>query len=140
MKKHLIGIDPGMNCGYALCNPDGKLFDVTTLKMWELLKVLEMLKFALKENLLIRIEDPNTWIPFKGKKHNASRLQGVGGVKQTYKHIIEFLEDNGFEYENTRIQGNYKKMTSSKFKQMTGWGKPTNEHGRDAAMLVWDRG
>lgn len=139
MKKHLIGIDPGMNCGWAETNTNGKLIVIKTIKLWQLMIYLYSLPKPFKEIVVIRIEDPNTWIPFKGQKHNASRLQGVGGVKQTYKHIIEFLEDNGFEYENTRIQGNYKKLTSAKFKQITGWNKPTNEHGRDAAMLVWDR-
>ncbi len=139
MKKYLIGIDPGIKCGFALCGNDGKLKDVSTLKLWELFFILKTLKFTLKNNLLVRIENPNTWKPFKGQTHTASRLQGVGGVKQSYKHIIEFLEDNGFEYENTRIQGNYKKLTSSKFKEITGWDKPTNEHGRDAGMIVWGR-
>ncbi len=139
MKKHLIGIDPGMNCGWAETNTNGKLIVIKTVKLWKLITYLNSFTETFKENVIIRIEDPNTWIPFKGQKHNACRLQGVGGVKQTYKHIIEFLEDNGFEYQNTRIQGNYKKMTSLKFKQITGWDKPTNEHGRDAAMLVWNR-
>jgi hypothetical protein len=139
MKKHLIGIDPGINCGFAETDIYGNLTRVTTLKLWRMLAHLMNFTETFKENVIIRIEDPNTWIPFKGQKHNASRLQGVGGVKQTYKHIIEFLEDNGFQYENTRIHGNYKKLTSAKFKHITGWSSPTNEHGRDSAMLVWDR-
>lgn len=139
MKKHLIGIDPGINCGFAETDIYGNLTRVTTLKLWILYAHLMNFTETFKENVIIRIEDPNTWKLFKGQKHNASRLQGVGGVKQTYKHIIEFLEDNGFQYENTRIQGNYKKLTSAKFKEITGWDKPTNEHGRDAAMLVWGR-
>lgn len=133
---YIIGIDPGMNNGYAVWNPKTKQLErVCSLPLHKLFSEIEQLNkiFTLK----VRIENPNTWIPFKGTKQDNSRLQGAGSVKQTYRHIIEFLEDQKIEYTTVKLQGTMKKMSSEEFKRLTGWNKVTNSHGRDSAMLVF---
>jgi len=133
---YVIGIDPGMNNGYAVWNPNTKqLESVCSVPLFRLFDFINQLNkiYTLK----VRIENPNTWVPFKGTKQDNSRLQGAGSVKQTYRHIIEFLEDQKIEYATVKLQGTMKKMKQDKFKQYTGWNKVTNEHGRDGAMLVY---
>ncbi|KZS22227.1 hypothetical protein BMY_0045 [Wohlfahrtiimonas chitiniclastica] len=36
-------------------------------------------------------------------------------------------------------KSNAKKLDAERFNQLTGWIGQTNNHGRDAAMLVWGK-
>jgi hypothetical protein len=137
--RYIIGIDPGIVCGFAAIDKQvGKLSTVQSCKLHEM---FELLTAAYPLGVMVYIENPNTWVPFKNVSKEVMEMKraGAGAVKQTYKHIIEFLEDNSIPYHSTRLQGNYKKVTAKWFKQQTGWDKPTNEHGRDAALLIMGR-
>ncbi len=132
----IVGIDPGIKSGYAALNKSThKLIEVQTLKLFEL---FEALNSCPKDRTTVYIENPNTYIPFGGKKI-AAQQQGAGAVKQTFKHIIEFLEDRKLKYITTKLQGTLKKKKADWFKEQTGWEGSTNEHGRDAALLIWGR-
>lgn len=136
---YLIGIDPGIVCGLAIISKsDGKFFMVKSCKLHEL---FELLLAVQTSEILVYIENPNTWVPFRKLAPGVAEMRraGAGAVKQTYKHIIEFLDDNGMEYHSTRLQGNYKKVKADWFRKQTGWNGKTNEHGRDAAMLIFGR-
>jgi hypothetical protein len=138
--RYIIGIDPGIVCGFAV-QENGKLINVSSCKLHKLFYALKNDLRLTNNNILVYIENPNTWVPFKNVSREVMEMKraGAGAVKQTYKHIIEFLEDNSITYHPTRLQGNYKKVTAKWFKQQTGWDKPTNEHGRDAGMLIFGR-
>lgn len=136
-EKIYIGIDPGIVSGFAIWQPKAKVLEnVDSFKLHQLFSKLETLNA--KFDMRVFVENPNTWIGFYGKSE-PSRLQGAGAVKQTYKHIIEFLADNKIDYTPTKLQGNMKKVKSELFKQITGYQGTTNEHGRDAAMIVFDK-
>lgn len=45
--------------------------------------------------------------------------------------------DVGIAFEMVAPKNNKTKVTHEYFTKLTGWGKPTNEHSRDAAMLVY---
>ena len=47
------------------------------------------------------------------------------------------LNTLGVEFEMVAPKRNITKMSQEYFKQLTGWKKQTNEHSRDAAMLVF---
>ena len=47
------------------------------------------------------------------------------------------LQELGVEYEMVAPKRNVNKLTKERFKDLTGWQKQTNEHGRDGAMLVY---
>jgi predicted RNase H-like nuclease (RuvC/YqgF family) len=139
-KKVFVGIDPGIHCGYAVWDKAAQQFRaVGSYQLWELFQELFQLNDDVGEALIVHIENPNTFIPFRGtaQKEHDFRAQGAGAVKQTYKHIIEFLDAHKIEYVTRKLQGSLKKVSSEYFKKHTGWKLPTNEHGRDAAMLVW---
>lgn len=139
MKERIyIGIDPGIVSGFAIWQPKSKVLEnVDSFKLHQLFSKLETLNA--KFDMRVFVENPNTWIQFRGTKPNASQQQGAGGVKQTYKHIIEFLADNKIDYTPTKLQGNMKKVKSGLFKKITGYQGATNEHGRDAAMIIFDK-
>lgn len=135
----LIGIDPGIICGIAVLNTATRKFSsVQSSRLHELFELIYALQ---PSGIFVLIENPNTWFPFKNVAPGVAEMRraGAGAVKQTYKHIIEFLEDNSIEYRSIRLQGNYKKVSAEWFRNQTGWDGKTNEHGRDAAMLVWGR-
>jgi D-alanine-D-alanine ligase-like ATP-grasp enzyme len=133
----LIGIDPGVNNGFAVYNPHTKkLIQVAALKTWEVLKRLSVER---TEEYTVYIKDPTTWKPFKGSRNQSSKLKGAGSVTARFKAIQEFMDDHNIKYVCVPIQGNAKKMDAQLFKKVTGWEGQTNEHGRDAALLVFNR-
>lgn len=133
--RYAIGIDPGIKNGIAIyCRQEKQLVAVNTLPLHELFEVLR----SYAKLAEVYIENPNTYVPFKGVQQGA-RLQGAGAVKQTYKHIIHFLEAFEMPYKPTKLQGTFKKIPADKFQQITGFNGKTNEHGRDAAMIAFRR-
>ena len=48
-----------------------------------------------------------------------------------------FLDDEGISFLPIPMKKNRTKLTKAMFEKMTGWRKATNEHSRDAAMLVY---
>jgi len=139
MKEKLyIGIDPGIVSGYAEWDPKRKtLNDIDSFKLHGLFTRLGMMTEIF--DLKVFIENPNTWVQFRNTKPNPHQQQGAGGVKQTYKHIVEFLTDYKIEFVPTRLQGNMKKVKADYFKTLTGYQHKTNEHARDAAMLIFNK-
>ena len=135
--RYAIGIDPGMNNGFAIY--DRQLAEITHCNSMPLHVLLDTLKLWQKNEIEVFIENPNTWVGFKGKKGNDARLQGAGAVKQTYRHIVEFLEEYAIPYTPTKLQGNLKKVSKDYFAKVTGYKDRTNEHARDAAMIVFKR-
>ena len=91
--------------------------------------------------LIVRVEDARKrkWFEKKysrkGEEENV--LQGAGSIKRDAKIWDDFLADLGVEYQMVPPKGGMTKYTSEHFKALTGWKKPTNEHNRDAAMLVF---
>jgi hypothetical protein len=135
----LIGIDPGVVNGYAVYDPiEKKLISVTSGKTWEILSWLET-DAALSKGIKVFIEDPTTWKPFKGGKSQSHKLKGAGSVTARFKAILEYLEDNGISYVRVPIQGQIKKVDKEMFLKITGFEGKTNEHGRDAALMVYGR-
>ena len=135
--KLYIGIDPGIVSGIAVWDSLNGWFDmIDSMAIHEL---FDKLKFYHEfYAVIVYIENPNTWVPFGGKS-DPMRLQGAGAVKQTFKHILEFMEDKGIDFRPTKLQGTMKKVKSEYFKKLTGYQGKTNEHGRDAAMLVFGK-
>jgi hypothetical protein len=135
----LIGIDPGVNMGIAYWNTETMMFEkIASMKLYEVILALAAMPV---NDIKVYIEDPNTFFGFKGTdraSHNA-RLQGAGSVKRSFSAIIEFIEDKNIRHERISLQGTLKKVTKQKFKMMTGYSGESNEHGRDAALMVFNR-
>lgn len=133
-----IGIDPGINNGFAAWDMISKrLIDVRSLDLHELFYTLT----NISQKYIVFIENPNTWKSFKGvpTKESDAKKQGAGAVKQTYKHTVQFLEANNINYTDVKLQGTLKKLDAATFKKYTKWDKPTNQHGRDAGLIVYNR-
>jgi predicted RNase H-like nuclease (RuvC/YqgF family) len=136
---YYIGIDPGIKTGMALWHKNKGFIWIKTLKLHSVFHHFELATQG--SDFKVFIENPNTYVPFNKTSSAAqdARRQGAGAVKQTYKHIIEYLEDYKIPYQPTRLQGGLKKVSSEFFKKQTGWKESTDVHSRDAALLIYGR-
>ena len=137
----LIGIDTGTHTGFAVYDTKTrKLTEVTCMMIHQAMKrVAEMNK--LHNDIKVRVEDPRqrTWFGTErmSREQERQKLQGVGSVKRDATIWDDYLKDLGVPYEMVPPRYNVTKRTSDIFKRYTGWTKPTNEHGRDAAGLIF---
>lgn len=86
-------------------------------------------------NIFVRVEDARQrkWFGNSGRE----KLQGAGSAKRDAKIWDDFLKDNGIPYEMVAPKNNRTKLSAEQFTKYTGWKGKTNEHGRDAGMLVY---
>ncbi|WP_316619851.1 hypothetical protein [Psychrobacter sp. ANT_WB68] len=86
------------------------------------------------------IEDARQWIGFNGKtKATQARLQGAGSVKRDAKIWEDWCKEHDYEVVFVKPMGKGLKKSAEDFKRITKWEGRTNEHSRDAAMIVFGR-
>jgi hypothetical protein len=131
----IIGIDPGVNTGIAAWDVADKSFlfvkTVMAVQAEELVKKMAVEGRA----VLVRLEDARlrTWFGKAGRE----QLQGAGSIKRDCSRWEEFLTHHEIPFEEVAPRNNRTKMTANEFKRLTGWQGKTNEHGRDAAALIF---
>lgn len=134
-QRFMVGIDPGVQTGMAIWRPDMKrLAEVESLQIHEAMDRIRALKPWL---VLVVVEDARmrTWFGTTGRE----KLQGAGSVKRDCVIWQDFLASLEIKAEFVRPAANKTKLDSKTFERLTGWTKRTNEHARDAAMLVVGR-
>lgn len=140
--KHVIGIDPGTYTGFAEWSQvEKRLVSVRSFKIHDALVMLKQLSLIHGDKLLVRIEDPTTWKPHKGSSKSErelkSKLQGAGSIKRDFSIWIDAMDSWKVAYEKVSLHSAPKKLKPEYFKAVTKYEGPTSEHGRDAAMLVY---
>ena len=75
------------------------------------------------------------WFGSKGRE----ALQGAGSIKRECQLWAEWLAAVGCSYRAVSPHSKGPKLDAAQFARLTGWPGRTNEHGRDAAMLVFGR-
>ncbi len=133
--KTLIGVDPGVNTGLAVYS-EGKLQLVESCTAVKA-ECFILKAFSDSEFVTVYVEDARqrTWYGSKGREV----LQGVGSVKRDSQRWEEFCNHHKIQYNLVHPKNNKTKLKSADFKKITGWAGRTNEHGRDAAMLIFGR-
>lgn len=130
MSKIIIGIDSGVNTGVAIWDCiEQRLYFVGSMQ------IHQAMELVLQSNpALVRVEDARKrkWV-----KGGREKLQGAGSVKRDAKIWEDFLKDKKIVFEMVAPKDNTTKLDADSFKYRTGWLKPTNNHGRDAGMLVF---
>lgn len=132
--KVVIGIDPGVNTGFAI-SEGGKLLRVECMSAVEAEQcVMQCVIVYGAANVFVRYEDARMrqWFGSKG----IGELQGAGSIKRDCSRWQEFLEHHNIPHSRVAPQANRTKLKADQFKRITGWQGRTNEHARDAAMLV----
>ncbi len=128
-----IGIDPGVNTGIAVSR-GGELVLVRTVGA---LEAMDMVLQARGEDLHVWWEDARkrAWFGAKGRE----ALQGAGSIKRDCTLWVEFFARHSIRNTAVAPKAIRTKLDAGAFAHTTGWSGRTNEHGRDAAMLIWGR-
>lgn len=134
-----IGIDTGVNTGFATWSRDSESFvNIETLLIHQAMQRLTNLcanDDSYKEKMFVRVEDARLRKWFGKTKEEV--LQGAGSIKRDAKIWEDFLKELGVDFEMVAPRDNKTKMDADLFKKITRWNGKTNEHSRDAAMLVY---
>lgn len=130
----VIGIDPGVNTGVAVAD-GGKLVSVGCMAAVNAEELVLQTMIDNGGKLFVRFEDARMrqWFGSKGRE----ALQGAGSIKRDCGRWEEFLTHHNIPHARVAPQANRTKLTADQFKAITKWQGRTNEHGRDAAMLVF---
>lgn len=138
-----LGIDPGVNTGFAIvCN--GKLTDVLCIPACQAeAKVLTWSQNH-SPHVIVYFEDARmrNWfgkMDAEQKKYGAAVREGAGSIKRDCQRWEEFLKHHNIPHVAVAPKNNKTKLDAAQFKRITGWEGRTNEHSRDAAMLVVSR-
>lgn len=140
-----IGIDTGTNTGIAVWdNRQRSFISVGCVAIHKALKIVEEYHQKALEagtRCIVRVEDPRqrTWFKQMPREEERKKLQGVGSVKRDASIWEGFLSDMGVWFEMVAPKRNVTKLTHERFVAITKWKGRTNEHKRDAAMLVFGR-
>jgi hypothetical protein len=132
----IVGLDPGVNTGFAIWSRSEKRLVsvesvgiVTAMAMVRMMHTHSSLHSVIFEDARLR-----TWFGKKGRE----ALQGAGSVKRDCQIWSEFLTGlEGVPFKPVSPQSKGAKLDAAQFARVTGWAGRTNEHARDAAMLVW---
>jgi hypothetical protein len=148
MSKVLIGVDTGVHTGFAVAIDQGKggeLQDVGSHTITQAMsKVLDLAEAHGKQNIKLFIEDARkrTWFgnaDARQAKSGAGVREGIGSVKRDAQIWEDWCKEQGLNYKMIHPAANKTKTDAKYFLKLTGWAKRTNEHARDAAMLVFGR-
>ena len=129
----LVGIDTGINTGFAVWDGNELRVDCMTISK----AMMEVLRLSTLYDVIVLYEDATQrkWFGNTSKE----RLKGAGSVERDSKIWRDFLHENGIKHKAIAPKNNRTKLTAHQFELLTGYKGRTNEHGRDAAMLVYKR-
>lgn len=137
-----IGIDPGTDTGFAMADADtGQLFSIETVTFWEAFDRIRHLQAHVETEVVeIVIEVPPTKHVWQKSARELRALQrqsvDVGSVIREAQLLALGLERLGLPVKRVAPRG---KQPADKFAAFTGWDARTNQHERDAALLVFRR-
>ena len=134
---YYIGIDPGVATGVAVWDSKNALF--LSVESMSILSAIDevsslLLKYD-KSKVQIRIEDARKrkWFGSSG----VEKLQGAGSIKRDCGIWEEFVTKSNIKHQFVAPANVRTKLNHVQFSNLTKHTKQTNEHGRDAAMLVF---
>ena len=138
----VVGIDPGQHTGLAVWDTSLRQFrDIRCSGIVDAMRYLAELQSERQIGLLV-FEDARLrkWLPrekslgeFKG------RAMGAGSVRRDCSIWEEWCRTYGIDFVASAPKPGMTKLSEEFFKHITGWDRRTNEHSRDAAMLVFER-
>ena len=133
--KQVVGIDPGVNTGWALYT-NGKLTWLDTMEPIDI-----QTRILTSHADLFVFEDSRlqsaVWVPSKNKAVANNIARKIGQVDALCSLIEETC--NRYEIKFMRVSPKAKggKMNAEDFNKLTGWESRSNQHERDAAMVAW---
>lgn len=135
----LIGIDPGTDTGMARWDSAGqRLLSVESMPIHVAMERIRIESGSIEgRRPLVMVEDARQHRIWRGKTFgDTNRLQGAGSVKRDCAIWDDYLTDIGVPFMMRKPDAS-KKIKADQFNQLTGWPCRSNNHGRDAAMIVY---
>jgi hypothetical protein len=137
--KFIIGIDPGLNTGFAVYQIDRKeIIGTDTLDFWQTIARINLYD---KEALIV-IENPDLNKPMFYNKYGNQNIrkynkiaQNVGMNKKEAILLIQYFERYQIPYKT--IKPVTKKWTTADVKLYTGQEIKCSQHCRDAIKLIF---
>lgn len=130
----LVGIDPGVHTGFAIWNGQ----ELQECKSTDIIEAILLVIDLNKEyDIKVYFEDARQrhWFGNSGRE----KLLGAGSVRRDSQIWETLCNDLDIPYQMVAPKDNMTKLNAKQFKLYTGYEGKTNEHGRDAAMLVYKR-
>lgn len=135
---YAIGIDVGKHTGLAIWNcKERKLEVVTSMLIHQAMKYVVDFKDAGKGkySIMVKVEDARKRFMFGNT--SSEKWQGAGSIKRDSTIWEDFLLDLKIPHQMSAPKDSITKLDDARFKRLTKWEGRTNEHSRDAAMLVF---
>lgn len=139
----LVGLDPGTTTGVATWSPpERRLLSVCSMKLHEAMRWVIEDAVILADPLggiLVLFEDARQRKYFgkmdaKQAKYGAAIREGAGAAKRDATIWDDFLTAKRIPF--LALAPRKTKRNAAEFRALTGWTEPTNEHSRDAGMIV----
>ena len=131
-----VGIDTGKHTGVAIWKDDHFLA-VDTMMIHQAMGLVLDLNKMYAGDLFVIFEDARQRKYFGNSGKEV--WQGAGSIKRDAVIWEDFLTDNQIAFRALPPTKGATKMSSQTFQNLTNWKGRTNEHSRDAAMLVFGR-
>lgn len=131
MKNIVIGIDPGVNTGFAVKDIESQRYiNVKTLKLHQAFEEINRLNE--KFNIYVIVEDARKrkWFGNAGRE----KLQGAGSVKRDSKAWEDYLIDKKITHRMQAPKAT--KVSPDWFKKVTYYEGRTSIHAREAGMII----
>lgn len=137
--QYIIGIDAGVNTGFACWHTESKkLLAVETIMIHQALDRIRNIESKEPKSCFVRIEDARLATFDRQGETNNSKQQGAGSIKRDAKIWEDAMKDWNIDFEMVRPNNKITKLDQRIFEDITGWKGRTSNHGRDAAMLVFN--
>ena len=135
----VIGIDPGVNMGFAAWSKSKSEFlMLETLTFWQVYDKCTMYPVDTTKIIIEKSDTTHIW-GGKGKGKSASVASRIGQNVAAPKVQADLLKDRltalGFYAVTQKPAGT--KMAADLFKRLTGYQGRTNEHNRDAGVIAF---
>lgn len=137
--RFFVGIDPGINTGYAVY--DAHLKEIVKMETTTFWSVFELIETHYPFNTVIVIETPKKTRLYarqdglEGHRQREKVAANAGGNAREAELLADGLELSG--YTVLRITPTRHKLDAREFARITKITEKTNQHVRDAVMLVF---
>lgn len=142
MPNLMVGLDPGVNTGFAVWDrAKRRLTVVESLKLHEAMEHVRLMHVGGSLHS-VTFEDARKreWFGARmSPEMERAKLQGVGSVKRDCAIWEDYLRALGVPYVAQAPGVGLTKWNADTFVRITKWAGRTNSHGRDAALLVFGK-
>ena len=131
----LLGIDPGQHTGLAIFE-GGRLAELCTEDPVWIASAIESIAPGMVVFEDSRLQSA-VWTTSTSKAAAAKMARNIGEIDAWCKLIVAVCAGLDIPAHSVSPLSKGHKMAADQFERITGWGKQSNQHERDAAMVAF---